>query len=131
MPNERDLSLGKYKISSNAYRELKYFCRQYREMKDQLSTCYGVGSPILSDTPRGGCTSDSVSRQAEIAIRLKERIQLIEHTAFKVAGGQMYRQLLLNVTDGVPYEHLEVACGRRQFYEMRHKFFFLLHRKKG
>ena len=36
MPNKRDLRMEKYKISTNRYRELKYFCMQYREKKSRL-----------------------------------------------------------------------------------------------
>ena len=34
MPKERDLRMEKYSISGNRYRELKYFCRQYREKQE-------------------------------------------------------------------------------------------------
>lgn len=36
------------------------------------------------------------------------------------------------VTENVPYERLDVPMGRRQFYELRRKFFYILSElKKG
>lgn len=85
-----------------------------------------------SETPRGGCTRDSVSRQAENAIKLKSSIELIEQTVLEVAGKALYKPLLLNVTEGIAYEYLgKVPCGRRQFYEIRQKFFYTLSKKRG
>ena len=45
---DRDLKLDGYNISGNRYRELKYFCRQYREKQSLLRSITEVGSPPLS-----------------------------------------------------------------------------------
>ena len=74
MPSKRDISLSKYDISKERYRELYYFCQQYKEKKERLKDCYSIGSPSLSDTPKGGCTSDVVARQAENAMKLERTV---------------------------------------------------------
>jgi len=38
--------------------------------------------------------------------------------------------LLKNVTQGTPYEYMPVPSGRRQFYNLRHKFFCILDREQ-
>ena len=48
MAKERDLKLLDYDISDNRYRELKYFCRQYKEKQKKL--CFITESALLSKT---------------------------------------------------------------------------------
>ena len=120
MPSKRDISLSKYDISKERYRELYYFCQQYKEKKERLKDCYSIGSPGLSDTPKGGCTSDVVARQAEA----------IEQCAV-AADPEIYQYVIKSVTEGVKYEFLKVPASRKKFYRARRKFFYLLDRKKG
>lgn len=57
--------------------------------------------------------------------------QLIEDAARETDAANQ-EAILRNVTEGVPYEHLQTYCGRRQFYELRRRFFWLLNQhKKG
>ena len=60
--------------------------------------------------------------------------KLIEQTAIEV-DNNIYQPLLLNVTTGVTYEQMKacgvmILCGRRQFYEKRKKFFWILNNRK-
>ena len=48
----------------------------------------------------------------------------------KEADEEISRWLLMNVTEGIAYEYLDVPKGRRQFYESRKYFFYLLSLKK-
>lgn len=113
MPRERDIRLDEYRISSNAYRELKYFCRQYGEKRAALSqqAFYSVSMP---------------------GERFQRDLKLIEDTVMEAAGPAMYRQLLLNVTEGVRYEYLgDAPCGRELFYKLRRRFFYLLYCRRS
>lgn len=130
MPNKWDISLNKYNISNKRYRELYYFCLQYREKKEELRNCYGIGSSSLSDMPKGGCTSNAVAKQVERAIKLKRDIEIIEQCAI-AADAEIYQYILKSVTKDLRYEFLNVPAGRRQFYESRRKFFYLLNQKRG
>ena len=122
--------MEKYSISGNRYRELKYFCRQYREKQSRLRAMTEISTPAVQEGGRSGRVSDAT---ADIAIRremLQKDLELIEQAAFE-AGEELYSYIVSNVADGVPYEYLGVPVGRRQFYEIRRKFFFILSSKKG
>lgn len=129
MSKQKDLNLDKYKISKYRYRELKYFCLQYDEKKQRLAALRGLGAVTYSSEPHGSGISDPTAAKAERAHQLARDVELIEQTAMEVDSVN-YRSLLANVTAAtMPYEYLSPACGRRQFYEDRRKFFYLLDKK--
>lgn len=126
MSNQKDLNLEKYKISKYRYRELKYFCMQYDEKKQRLAALRGLGAVTYSNEPHGSGTSDPTAAKAERAQQLARDIELIEQTAMEVDSAN-HHSLIANVTaTNLPYEYLSPDCGRRQFYEDRQKFFYLL-----
>lgn len=125
---DRDLKLDGYNISGNRYRELKYFCRQYREKQSLLQSITEVGSPPICGGG-GGRLSD---KTASIAIRraeLQRDLELIEQTAIE-ADAEIYTYIISNVADGVPWEYLGVPYSRATFYRRVRKFFWLLDKKK-
>lgn len=89
-------------ISKNKYNELKYFCAQYNEKKHQAK---------------------------EGDVKSAQEAELIEKTAI-MADREIYPYILKSVTEKIPYEHMDVPCGRRQFYEARKIFFVLLAEKR-
>lgn len=129
MPNEKDLSLDEYGISKMRYRELKYFCLQYPEKKQQISSLLGIGAVINDGMPKGNKTSDPTASTAAKIAELRDDIEIVEQTALEAAPG-MHKQLMKNVTEGISYEYMAVPCGRRQFYTCRRRFFFLLSKKR-
>lgn len=129
MSNEKDLSLEKYGISKIRYRELKYFCLQYFEKKQQISSLLGIRAVVNDGMPKGNKTSDPTAIIAARIAELQGEIEMIEQTAFEAAPG-MCEQLIKNVTEGIPYEYMGVPCGRKQFYIARRKFFYLLSEKR-
>lgn len=131
MPRKRDLKLDQYGISKEAYRELRSFCLQYEEKRKQLELCYSVGSPGLSEMPKGSGVSNPTAKQAMLAIKLRNDLSLIEQTAIEAAG-ELYQYVIHNVTsEGETWEKMGPPCGRRQFYEYRRLFFYLLWVKMG
>lgn len=130
MPNKRDLNLSKCKISKYRYRELRNFCLQYGDKKQELATLRGLSAVSCDGMPHGSAANNPTQSKAEKATRLSKDIELIEQTAIE-ADGSIYRSLLANISNtDMPYEVLPVPCGRRQFYEIRHKFFYLLDKNK-
>jgi len=130
MPKERDLKMEKYSISGNRYRELKYFCRQYREKQSRLQAMTEISTSTIREGGRSGKVPDAT---ADTAIRLeglRKDLELIEQAAFE-AGEELYSYIISNAADGIPYEYLCAPIGRRKFYEIRRKFFFILSSKKG
>ena len=119
-----EFKLYGYNISGNRYRELKYFCRQYREKQSLLRSITEVGSPPLS----GGGSGKLSDKTASTAIRrteLQRDLEMIEQTAIE-ADVEIYTYILSNVADGVPWEYLGVPYSRATFYRRVRKFFWLL-----
>lgn len=125
----RDIKLSDYNISRAKYNELKYFCMQYGEKKEELARGYGLKTAVNDGMPKSTSLSNPTAQNAIKKVSLEEDIALIEKTAQK-ASETLYPWILKNVTEGVPYEWLNVPCGRRQFYERRRYFFYLLAQKR-
>jgi hypothetical protein len=125
MSDKRDIKLDEFDISDYAYRELRYFCLQYPEKKRKIKDCYLLSSHGFWGAPSTGGVSDPTSAMAMKAIKLSESCELIEQTAIAV-DPVLYPYILKNVTTESEYRALEVPCGRRQFYGLRRKFFYLL-----
>ena len=106
MGNEKDLDLREYNIGINEYRELKYFCMQYRDKKRVLKQ----KNTRISDGMREKYRGD---------------VEMIERCA-EEAAGNLAALLLKNVVDGVKYEYLNIPCSRWSFYEMRKRYFWIL-----
>lgn len=130
MPKEQDLRMGEYNISVNRYRELKYFCRQYREKQRQLREMTEIGATSMREGGRGAKVADTTANTAMRRAELERGLEIIEQAA-KEADAEIYSYIISNVADGIPYEYLGAPIGRRKFYEMRRKFFFILSGKKG
>lgn len=130
MGKERDLKLQSYNISDNRYRELKYFCRQYREKQSQLRSITELSSPSFSGTGGGNKTSDRTADTACRRVQLQRDIEMIEQSAIET-DDEIHAYITSNVVDEIAYEYLGVPCGRRKFYESRKKFFKILSDKKG
>jgi len=133
MAKERTATLQKWGISRDRYFELKYICRQYRayqraakRVEDEIAG--GFNDVTLRDGPRGTKVSDTT---AERALRLarsniaRERVEAIRCAAMEAERG-IYKQMMRHVTQGVPFEHMQVPCGRQYFFEAKRRFFWIL-----
>ena len=117
-----------YYLSKYRYLELKYFCLQYKEYKDEYRDCVrrsseGGGQVEYSD-PTGNTV---VKRDC-----LLHKIKSIEDCAI-LAGEDLASYILMSVTNDLTYSNLrlmhDIPCGKNQFYDKRHKFFWILSRK--
>ena len=120
----RDIKLSDYNISRAKYNELKYFCIQYAEKKQKLQNAYGLKATVNDGMPKSNLSGDSTAQEAVRNAMMQEDIKLIEETARK-ASPEIYKWVLKNVTEGTPYEWMDVPVGRRQFYEYRRYFFYI------
>ena len=125
---ERDLKVSD--ISPNRYRELKYFCRQYREKQSQLRSITELSSPSFGGCGGGNKISDRTADTACKKVQLQKELEAIEQSAME-ADGDIYQYIISNVVDGVPYEYLGVPCSWSTFRRRKRKFFALLSLKKS
>lgn len=123
------MKLSDYNISRAKYNELKYFCMQYQEKKQELHKGYGLGAILNDGMPKGNQTGNPTEKIAIKNAMLQQDIELIEHTV-EEADPTISKWLIKNVTEGIPYEWLDVPLGRRQFYESRRYFFYLLAQRR-
>ena len=130
MSNKRDLSLNKYDISKYRYRELKNFCLQYREKKMQLDSITLLGAVGTESSGNSNKISDRTATDAIRISEIKNDIACIEDSAKEAAGEVIDKYLLANVVDEISYEYMDAPIGRRQFYEIRRKFFYILSQRK-
>lgn len=124
-----DLRLDGYEITRWEYKELLAFCRQYDEKRLRAADLLYRTTGNLSGMPRGSNTSDPVCASAVQRDRLLRDCEMIEQAAI-AASGDLYAYILRNVTRDEGITTLKPPCGRRQFYEARRKFFFLLRNAK-
>ena len=134
VPNKRDLKLDQYGISGHRYGELKCFCLQYREWKDELEYKKDtLKSKCITDMPLSTSGSDATVDLALRRVELEAKCKLIEQTALE-ADGNLYQYIIKSVTEEVPCWYLEQIMGmpycRKDFYGARRYFFFLLDRNK-
>lgn len=126
---KRDMKLSDYNISRAKYNELKYFCMQYEEKKQELHKGYGLGAVMNDGMPKGNLPGNPTETQAMRNVMLQGDVELIEQTALE-ADADIYQWLLRNVTEGIGYDYLDVPMSRNRFYDSRKYFFYLLAQKR-
>lgn len=126
---KRDMKLSDYNISRAKYNELKYFCMQYEEKKQELHRGYGLAAVANDGQPKSNLRGNPTEQEAIRRAMLQQDIDIIEQTAIE-ADDRIYLHILKNVTEGIPYEWMDVPAGRKQFYESRRYFFYLLSQKR-
>ncbi len=128
--NTYKIKLDKYGISDAAYKELRAFCLQYDEKLARLNDSYSLKSPNLSGMPHGSGISDPTERAAELAIKYKEDIDLIEKIAKKV-DPELAPFIIKNVTSEkcppwVLKTRYGMEIGEKTFNKKRREFYYRL-----
>ena len=123
MPNKRDLNLTKYNIDRYQYRELKYFCLQYRRKKQQASF-------LLKTVCKYGENRDN-----KLTEQLIQDCQLIEQSAVE-ADPELYQYIIEGTTqEDCPYWALQtrynMPCGKCRYENARRRFYYILAVKKN
>lgn len=126
---KRDMKLSDYNISRAKYNELKYFCMQYEEKKRELQKGYGLNAVVSDGMPKGNLLGNPTESQAIRNATLQKDVELIEQTV-READPEIYKWLMKNITEGIPYEWLDVPMCRSDFYGVRKYFFYLLSHKR-
>ena len=139
----RALTWGDYEISDERYRELKHFCRQYREKQKRAKSLGEYELPAVNMEGTGGRASGVANPTESAAVRNYMRAQravhdcrIIEESAMWAAGAGGYRKawraVLYAVTRGVGYKNIvgryDLPFGETDFYGIRRAFFYRLDR---
>jgi hypothetical protein len=122
---------NKYWIPRHRYYELKHFCLQYPEWKEQYTNLSSVTTPKLTDRVfrNIGHHSDPTERCAERKIFYQCRIAMLEQVAV-LTDKDLAKYILLAVTYGHSYTYLktklDIPCSKDTYYDRYRKFFWIL-----
>lgn len=116
---------NEYYISQFRLYELIYFCLQYDDWKRDLLMYEFRGGTGEFDDPT---SEDAINHYI-----CKKNMELVKRNA-KKAGGEFSEYLFKAVTKDLSYNNLrtfyDMPLSRDKYYEMWHKFFYLLSREK-
>lgn len=124
--------LEDYGITRERMRELIWICRQYAECR-QKAAAIRRGEPV--DAPgrhkNSGWkpkdpTGDMAIRSADN--RWARRVEQIEAAA-KAADRSIWKYILKNACDGVPFTRMAVPCSKQYFDRARRLFYVELDRR--
>lgn len=115
-------------LSKKRKNELKYICLAYIEKVEKIKE-FSYINGVSFGQGSGNVKTDALEQKVIKLIELKRQIEVIEQCCLKVFGGDDYQEAMKNITEGVPYEYLEIYMSRRSFYRKKDKFFSLLDEK--
>ena len=123
---------NKYWISKHRYYELKHFCMQLPEWKEELKALDGYkaeSKPI--DISETGTNESSVEKTALRRDKIVKNVEMILEAARRTDElNGLGNFVLIGVTDNLPYEKLNarmsLPCSRDEYYEYYRKFFYIL-----
>jgi hypothetical protein len=126
---------NKYWISKHRYYELKHYCLQYNEWREEYAKlsselgCFGGNGVIFAGAKAAGEYSDRTGEMAVRLAELKRNIDLIEKTCGD-ADGALWSYILKGVTEGIGYPALtvlyDIPCSVDTYYDRYRRFFWLL-----
>lgn len=134
--NKRDIKLDKYGINKYRYRELKAFCEQYPDWKDEINNhAYVQGvSYDKESTGNTNAISDRTGKDAMRLLRYEKNCQMIEKVA-KEADSEIWEYLIKAICYDLPLRYLisvdNMHLEKSAFYERRRFFFYLLDKEKN
>ena len=125
---------NKWYIGKHRYLELKHFCLQYPEWKEEYHRLYSPLRGYRSDLER---KSDSfLDPTGDIAIRrakLFHQMKIVEQAAIE-ADPELADYILLAVTTGASWEFLDmrqaIPCCRQTYYDRYRRFFWCLNKER-
>lgn len=118
-----------YWISENRYRELRYFCLQYKEWKELYLYAQNPQSVSFTTLKNLGYTGSSVEKIFEMTQVYRNRMIAVKESA-KEADPYLSSFIFVAVTEDKPFTYLEtmmaIPCSKKMYYSRYHKFFYIL-----
>ena len=122
---------NKYWISKYRYLELKNFCLQYPDWKQELKEISFLKTKSEITPP--GFFSNSTETTALKRLKLEKNINLIDSAA-KQSDPCLTKWLIKGITENLTYEYLkyqlELPAGRDMYYDRYRRFFWILDKKR-
>lgn len=112
-----------YELNAHRYRELKHFCLQYHDMVTELNALEAAEGYLEKHYDP---TSELAMRENE----LRTAIGLIEMTA-RETERFLSDRILKVVTEDVNVKGFTMPCTRECMEELRRRYYWLLHKRKG
>ena len=131
----RNFYKGKYELTKEEFLSAKYYAARYQKWLDEYNALKdSVGAIVSDDMPHAiNNISDPTGRLAERRAELKDKMEVIERTAFETDPQIAKWLLIMAVTPEMTFEQLkakhDIPCGSSMFYERRRKFYWLLSQK--
>lgn len=127
---------NKYHINKYRYYELKYYCLQYPIwQKEYFRLESSIKSPSVCCF-KPSCARNYTDTVSEIATQMRyisDKMALVEETAAET-DDILGKYVLKAVTEGRSYvwlrTYMEIPCGKNLYYDIYHRFFWLLSRRK-
>lgn len=122
---------NKYYIDVHRYHELKHFCLQYLNWKQEYLELDGLSKFNNEDVTRDH--KDPTYDVAEKKLLYFDKMKIVEQTAI-AADSNISNYILKGVTEGRSYNYLktklDIPCGRDLYYDRYRRFFWLLDKAK-
>ena len=116
-------------ISKHRYYELKHFCLQYKEWKEELRMLDGMPNGINDIYVTTSNIPDPTWRTAANRAHYSNRIEMLERAA-KETDPYLGDYILLGVTEDLSYDKLRarymIPCCKDVYYGLYRRFFKLL-----
>ena len=118
-----------YWISRHRFYELKHFCLQYQEWKDELTYLGLTKDPFAEKIGKSAGPSDPVISAVLRRELLTDHIEMVDKAA-KGCSEDLWQYVFKGVTEGISYEHLfiqnGIPCCKETYYECFRRFFWVL-----
>lgn len=121
-------------ITKHRYLELKHFCLQYPEWKEEYGRLQiRLTSRQLELKAENRQFADPVAEMAIRRSKLLNQMKMIEQAAIE-ADADLSNYILLAVTNGVSWEFLktkqDIPCCRETYYDRYRRFFWYLSKER-
>lgn len=122
-------------ISASILR-IETFCFQYPEWKKNIALASGweAHGDDIGGIVRGNIPSNPTERCALVRAYYSQRIELIDSCIAELKEPAVGSYLLKGVTEGFSYNNLRARgcpCGSEMYYNLYHKFFWILSRERA
>ena len=120
---------NQYWISKHRFYELKHFCLQYPEWKEELKQIPVEPSITFDKVGQGHGVSDPTYNAVLRRENLTDKLKMVEDAA-RLCSNNLGRYVLIAVILGMSYETLlgryQIPCCKETYYEAFRKFFWVL-----